>query len=87
MDFLYYSTIFNPLFVRLILIVDKEVREGKDVEYIKDVNYAPLYFEEALECAISNRGFDPIVIRNEKEMKKVKYRKMNMKTLVSESFE
>ncbi len=26
MDFLYYSALFNPLFVRLILIVDKEIK-------------------------------------------------------------
>lgn len=54
---------------------------------IKDVNYAPLTHAEALKCALVNRGFDPIIVRNDKEMKKVKYRKMAMKTLVSECFE
>lgn len=63
-DFLYYSYIFNPLFVRLILVVDKEVKDGQEREFVKDVNYAPLSYEEALKCAIQNRGFDPIVVRD-----------------------
>jgi len=27
-DFLYYSYIFNPMFVRLILIVEKDMQDG-----------------------------------------------------------
>jgi hypothetical protein len=33
------------------------------------------------------RGFDPIVVHNEREFRAVSYRKMAMKTLISECFE
>ena len=33
------------------------------------------------------RGFNPIIVNSEKELKKVKLRKMALKTLISECFE
>jgi hypothetical protein len=38
---------------------------------------------EGLRCAIDYRGFDPLIVHNEKEFRHVKYRKMAMKTLIS----
>lgn len=76
-DYMYYSYLLNPVFVRII-VYKKE--EGEDVYY------APLSFLESLRCALNYRGFDPIIVHNEKEFRHVKYRKMAMKTLVSECF-
>lgn len=76
-DYLYYSYLFNPVFVRVI-IYKKEDKE----EYF----YSPLSFMESIKCAISLRGFDPIIVKNEREYKNVKYRKMALKTLISECF-
>lgn len=78
MDYLYYSYLLNPVFVKLI-IYKKEDRE--------ELYYSPLSFVEGLICALDYRGFDPIIIRNEKEYKAIKYRKLALKTLISECFE
>lgn len=77
-DYLYYSYLFNPVFVRVI-IYKKEDKE----EYF----YSPLSFMESIKCALTLRGFDPIVVKSEREYKNVKYRKMALKTLISECFE
>ena len=42
---------------------------------------------ESIKCAITLRGFDPIIVKSEREYKNVKYRKMALKTLISECFE
>jgi hypothetical protein len=76
-DFLYYSYILNPVFVRLVLYR----KPDKDTLF-----YAPLTFTEALRCSLHYRGFDPIIVHNEREFKNVKHRKLAMKTLVSECF-
>lgn len=76
-DFIYYSYILNPVFVRLVLYR----KPDKDVLF-----YAPLTFAEALSCALNYRGFDPIIVHNYSEFKNVKHRKLAMKTLVSECF-
>lgn len=78
MDYLYYSYLLNPVFVKLI-IYKKEDRE--------ELYYSPLSFVEGLLCALDCRGFDPIIIRNDKEYKAIKYRKLALKTLISECFE
>jgi hypothetical protein len=48
-DFLYYSYIFNPVFVRIIIIVEK-FENG--LEIVKEINYAPLNYIESLRCAV-----------------------------------
>lgn len=77
-DYLYYSYLLNPVFVRLIIYrkPDKE-----------ETYYAPLSFSEAFKAAMTFRGFDPIVVHNDREFRAVNYRKMAMKTLISECFE
>lgn len=76
-DYIYYSYIANPLFVK-VLIFKKENKE--------ETYYCPLSFLESVRCALNNRGFDPIIIHNDKEFKQIKYRKLTMKTLISECF-
>ena len=76
-DYLYYSYLFNPVFVRVI-IYRKEDKE----EYF----YSPLSFVESIKCGLTLRGFDPIIVKNERDYKNVKYRKMALKTLISECF-
>jgi hypothetical protein len=78
LDYLYYSYLLNPVFVRLIIY-----KKGESEE----LYYSPLSFIESLHCALDCRGFDPIIVRSEREYKAVKYRKLAMKTLVSECFE
>jgi hypothetical protein len=54
---LYYSYLLNPVFVRLI-IYKKEDKE--------EIYYSPLSFIEGIRGALDVRGFDPIIVRNEK---------------------
>lgn len=68
----------NPVFVKILIYKKKEKEE---------IYYCPLSFLESAKCALDNRGFDPIVVHSEIEFKHVKYRKLTMKTLVSECFE
>lgn len=56
-DFLYYSYIFNPTYVRIIENVSEE---GKS-----SIFYTPLTFSEAFFASLSYRGFDPIVLRGD----------------------
>lgn len=77
-DWMFYSYLLSPLFVRILIVV---MEDGKQ-EYM----FIPLSFMEAYECAKSARGFEPIVVK-EREINKVKFRKLKMNLLVVESFE
>ena len=68
----------SPTFVR-ILIVKSETNK---TEFM----YIPLTFLQALKCAMTARGFEPIVVP-EKELNKIKERKLSMPLLVVENFE
>lgn len=68
----------SPLYVRIVVV---EHEDGK-VEYM----YSPLTHPEALECALSARGFEPLFVK-EREINRVKERKLKMGLLVVESFE
>lgn len=67
----------SPVFVRILII---NYSNGS-----RDFMYMPLTFMQALGCAMSARGFEPIVI-SEKELNKIKMRKLSMPLLVVETF-
>ena len=93
-DYLYYSYMFNPVFVRLVVFAkgkkaNEEITSPLEFwEQNKEdqIYYSPLSFWESLKAAMQLRGFDPIVVENEKDFKALKIRKMALKTLISECF-
>lgn len=83
-DFLYYSYMFNPVYARIIEYHDENATASANPVKLF---YTPLSFKEAFFSALNYRGFDPIVLKGEQELKKFKKRKMLMPTLISECFE
>lgn len=83
-QFLYFSYLFNPTYARIVEYHEEISNlQGNNVK----VFYTPLTFKEAFFASFNYRGFEPIVLKGEQELKRFKRRKMQMQTLVSECFE
>lgn len=77
-DFLFYTYLISPTYVKILIV---KYENGS-----RELLYIPLTFMQAVNAALSARGFEPIVIE-EKELNRIKERKLHMHLLVVETFE